>query len=222
MPRNGASSPLRSVKARCLRKSDLVREKSMKRVANLYICVLILFTFVMSGWGQKAGLSTRATGNPNEVTVADFEARVRKYTERREALESELPQLSKQATAEEIAEHKAALLKKVLAARATAKRGDVFTQDAERMIRSIIASHYKGRDRLELRKELAEAENKMVRIKVNGIYPESAELLEMPPTLLLALPQLPKQVRYRFVGRSLLLVDRESHMIVDHMANALR
>jgi hypothetical protein len=43
----------------------------------------------------------------------------------------------------------------------------------------------------------------------------------MPPSLLLALPQLPKQVRYRFVGTSLLLVDRENHLIVDYMTNAL-
>jgi len=53
------------------------------------------------------------------------------------------------------------------------------------------------------------------------VYPEAAELLEMPPTLLLALPPLPKQLRYRFVGTNLLLVDRENHLIVDHMANAL-
>ena len=89
------------------------------------------------------------------------------------------------------------------------------------MIRAIIAAHYPGRDRMELKKELAEAENKSVVVKVNGVYPEAAELLEMPPTLLLELPELPKQVRYRFVGNSLLIVDRENHLIVDYMTNAL-
>jgi hypothetical protein len=43
----------------------------------------------------------------------------------------------------------------------------------------------------------------------------------MSPTLLLALPQLPKQVRYRFVGTNLLIVDRENHLIVDYMTNPL-
>jgi hypothetical protein len=37
----------------------------------------------------------------------------------------------------------------------------------------------------------------------------------------LKLPQLPKQVKYRFVGRHLLLVDRENGLIVDYMKNAL-
>ena len=43
----------------------------------------------------------------------------------------------------------------------------------------------------------------------------------MPPTLLLKLPQLPKQLRYRFVNRNLLLVDRENGLIVDYMTNAI-
>lgn len=58
-------------------------------------------------------------------------------------------------------------------------------------------------------------------LRVNYPYPEADELIEMPPTLLLKLPQLPKQVKYRYVGRSLLLVDRENGLIVDFMTGAL-
>ena len=43
----------------------------------------------------------------------------------------------------------------------------------------------------------------------------------MAPTLLLRLPQLPKQLRYRFVGHNLLLIDRENGLIVDYMTKAL-
>jgi hypothetical protein len=73
-----------------------------------------------------------------------------------------------------------------------------------------------------LRKEvLVEAENKAVPVRVNHPYPESQELLEMPPPLLLRLPQLPKQVKYRFVRGNLLLVDRENGLIIDYMTDAL-
>ena len=68
---------------------------------------------------------------------------------------------------------------------------------------------------------LKESENKAVPLRVNYPYPESQELLEMPPTLLLRLPPLPKQLRYRFVRNNLLLVDRENGLIVDYMTNAL-
>jgi signal transduction protein with GAF and PtsI domain len=72
-----------------------------------------------------------------------------------------------------------------------------------------------------LRETVFEAETKGVLIKVNAAYPEAKELVEMPPSLLLALPQLPKQVRYRFVGTNLLLVDRENNLIIDYMPKAV-
>lgn len=191
----------------------------MKTVGIIYTFVLLFGTAVFAQ-DPNTLASTRDTSRDNAIG-SEFETRVRQYTAQREALEALLPALSKQATAEEIAAHKNALLKKVLADRKGAIRGAIFTPDAERMIRAIIAGYYTGRDRAELRKEVAEAENKTVPIKVNAVYPEAAELLEMPPQLLMALPDLPKQVRYRFVGSNLLIVDRENHLIVDYMTNAL-
>lgn len=194
----------------------------MKSVAKLYRIALIIAALVPAAVAQDAAaIASQPVPGVDPVVVTEFENRVREYTKHREAVEATLPALSKQATAEEIAAHKTALLKKVLAERKGAKRAVIFTPAAEKAIRLIIATHFTGRDSMELRKEVAEAENKTVPIAVNGVYPEAAELLEMPPKLLLALPQLPKQVRYRFVGTNLLLVDRENHLIVDYMTNAL-
>jgi Skp family chaperone for outer membrane proteins len=184
-----------------------------KYVGNCYILAVILAAVSL--------VSAQPTSEADKRIAMEFEQRARNYTERREAIEETMPKLSKQATAEEIAAHKAALLQKVLAERKGVARGSIFTPEAERYIRSVIATLFKGRERVQLRKELSEAENASVPVKVSAVYPEAAELLEMPPTLLLALPPLPKQLRYRFVGASLLLVDRENHLIVDHMTNAL-
>ncbi|HEX6126417.1 MAG TPA: hypothetical protein VFZ23_13665 [Pyrinomonadaceae bacterium] len=190
----------------------------MKTVGIIYIVVLI---FAATMFAQNPNSPESRDTSRDNVIGSEFEARIRQYTAQREALEDTLPALPKKATAEQIAAHKAALLKKVLADRKGAVRGEIFTPEAESMIRAIIAGYYTGRDAVELRKEVAEAENKTVPIKVNAIYPEAAELLEMPPPLLMALPDLPKQVRYRFVGTNLLIVDRENHLIVDYMTNAL-
>lgn len=188
-------------------------ESVKKYVVNCYILVIII-----SAVSFAAG---QASNDTDKRIALEFEGRAKEYTQRREAIEEELPKLSKKATAEEIAGHKNALLQKVLAERKGVTKGTIFTPEAERHIKNVIGTLYKGRDRMQLRKELAEAENASVPVKVNAVYPETAELLEMPPTLLLALPQLPKQIRYRFVGTSLLLVDRENHLIVDYMTNAL-
>jgi hypothetical protein len=156
-----------------------------------------------------------------QITEA-FEKRAKEYVKMREALEEKIPKLSKEAKPEEIETHKTQFQERVRAARVGAKRGDVFTPEATALIRAMIKDDFKGRERVEFRDTLLrEAENKAVPLRVNYPYPESQELLEMPPTLLLRLPQLPKQLRYRFVRSNLLLVDRENGLIVDYMTNAL-
>jgi hypothetical protein len=151
-----------------------------------------------------------------------FEKRVKDYVKLRENIEAKMPKLSTEAKPEEIETHKKQLQESVRAARAGAKHGDIFTPDAAAMIRSIIKEEFKGKDRVDLRKAvLVDAEVKSVPLRINYPYPEVKEQLEMPPTLLLKLPQLPKQIRYRFVGRNMLLVDRENGLIIDYMGNAI-
>lgn len=170
-----------------------------------------------------AQTQTTATLAPADKQIAEsFEKRVKEYAKLRENLEEQLPKLSTEAKPEEIQTHKQQFQDRVRAARAGAKHGEIFTPEAQALIRRIIKDEFKGRERAEFRDTvLKEADTKGVALRVNYPYPESGELLEMPATLLLRLPQLPKQVRYRFVGRNFLLVDRENGLIVDYMTNAL-
>ena len=170
-----------------------------------------------------AQTQTTATLSPADKQIADaFEKRVKEYAKLRENLEEQMPKLSTEAKPEEIQTHKQQFQDRVRVARAGAKHGEIFTPEAQALIRRIIKDEFKGKERAEFRETvLKDAEIKAVPLRVNYPYPEAAELLEMPATLLLRLPQLPKQVRYRFVGRNFLLVDRENGLIVDYMTNAL-
>lgn len=132
-----------------------------------------------------------------------------------------MPALSKKATPEQIEAHKTALLKAVQTDRQGVKQGNIFTVEHSNAIREIVKQEFQGAKKAKLRNAVFEAENKAVPVRVNVAYPASQEQLEMPPALLLALPELPKQLRYRFVGQNLLLVDRENFLIVDFMTNAL-
>ncbi len=165
-------------------------------------------------------IQTNQQASEKQVFSA-FENRVKKYVKLREALESKMIKLSKDATPEQIDAYKVTLQNKVKAARAGAKRGEFFATDIASLIRVIIKDEFKGRDRVELRQTVFEAETQGVKVLVNQPYPAGKELLEMPPTLLLRLPQLPKQVKYRFVGPNLLLVDRENGLILDYMVRAV-
>jgi hypothetical protein len=184
------------------------------------ICLIVMLTGLLAGlmWG-----TTFAQDSTQNKQVAEaFEKRVKAYVKLREGIEEKMPKLSTEAKPEEIEVHKKQLQESVRAARSGAKHGDIFTPDAAALIRGIIKEEFKGRDRVELRKTvLVEAEVKSLPLRVNYPYPEAKEQLETPPTLLLKLPQLPKQIRYRFVGRNMLLVDRENGLILDFMTNAV-
>ena len=162
-----------------------------------------------------------AVSPQHRQAFAAFEARVKEYVSLRERVEERLPKLPKDATPEQIEAHKTAFQNAVRAARAGARPGEVFTPDVVPHIRAVIKSELKPQTKQEVRQAVMEAEVKGVPLRVNHPYPESQELLEMPPTLLLKLPQLPKQVKYRYVGRNMLLVDRENGLIVDFMPDAL-
>ena len=196
------------------------------RISLTAILAILALAIAVSGQDGSTASSKQqpvATLSAHDRQIVDtFEQRVKEYAKLREDLEAQMPKLSKEARPEEIELHKKQFQERVRAARTSAKHSDVFTPDAANLIRAIIKDEFKGRDRAELRDTvLKKADTKAVPLRVNYPYPESEELLEMPATLLLRLPQLPKQVRYRFVGQNLLLVDRENGLIVDYMTNAL-
>lgn len=167
-------------------------------------------------------VAAQATVSPeHKAAFVAFEKRVKEYVSMREGLEAKMPKLSKDATPEQIEAHKMALQKAVQGARASAKPGDLFEPVLAAHIRDVIKTELKPATKQEVRETVREAEVKAVPLRVNYPYPDTQELLDMPPTLLLKLPQLPKQVRYRYVGRNMLLVDRENGLIIDFMPDAL-
>jgi hypothetical protein len=201
----------------------------MNRAAGFVLSVSVIlgltFSPISSIAQQTSGLQQAdpldsLSPQEREMVVA-FQERVKDYSKLRESIEAKMPKLAKESTPEQIQAHKTKFEKRVRAARAGAKPGELFTPDITSYIRALIKTEYKGTERKELRETVLEADTKGVPLRVNYVYPETKELVEMPPTLLLKLPQLPKQVRYRFVGRNMLLVDRENGLIVDYMIDAL-
>lgn len=191
----------------------------MKSVKKYYI--IIMLAVLCSFGGSQAVFAQNVLSPQEKKILAEFEKQAKEYSQLRERIENRLPKLPKDATAEQIENHKISFQKAVQSARMNAKQGEIFNPAAAELIRKIIKNEFKGKDRLELREAVFEAETAGVPMKINYPYPDSKEQVEMPPALLLALPQLPKQLRYRFVGSNFLLVDRENGLIVDYMTKAL-
>jgi hypothetical protein len=56
---------------------------------------------------------------------------------------------------------------------------------------------------------------------VNTLYPEKAALATVPPLILVNLPRLPDGLEYRFMGRDLILRDRDANVVVDFVPGAV-
>jgi hypothetical protein len=52
-------------------------------------------------------------------------------------------------------------------------------------------------------------------------FPTTSAMATMPAHLLEALPTLPKDLEYRFAGRTLILRDRDAALIIDFLPAAL-
>lgn len=139
----------------------------------------------------------------------------------RNRIKEKLPKLSKDSTPEQIESFRKSFEEQMRAARAGVKSGDIFRAGAAAYIRKTLRTEFQGKDRAELRNIVFEAETQGVPLRVNYPYPEAKEFTEMPATLLAKLPPLPKEVRYRFVGRNMLLIDRDNNLIIDYMVDAL-
>ncbi len=181
-------------------------------------CSLFLAIMIFCSIGLSA--QTPLTEAEKRIFV-DVEKRAEKYIDQREKFNGQLPQLSTDSTPEQIIAHKLSLRKLMQSARLSVKQGNVFTPAASRLIKRTIKAEFKGYERTELRQRVLDADTKGVALKINFVYPESKELVEMSPALLLSLPQLPEQLRYRFVGRSLVILDRDISLIIDFMQDAL-
>jgi hypothetical protein len=202
-----------------------MREKLKLGTALMWAA--LAFSLVFLPHFSPAAVTVAQTKPELQVSAQDkqkitlFENRVKNYVKLRGKVKAKLPSLSKDSTPEQIESYRKTFEGSLRAARAGTKRGDIFAPVVADYIRRTLKTEFQGKDRAELREIVFEAETKGVPLRVNYPYPETVELTEMPPTLLLKLPQLPKEIRYRFVGRNMLLVDRDNNLIIDYMVDAL-
>jgi hypothetical protein len=180
-----------------------------------HLAIPLMVALAAAAWAQ-----TPLTKAERKV-IKDFEARAKAYARLREKARNSVPVAKKDSTPQEIERYKDSLYLAVRNKRLNAKPGEIFTPAAQVLFRRLIKNEFPGFEKTELRKQVLESDTKGVPLKLNYPYPEYKELVAMPPPLLLALPQLPKDVRFRFIGRALVLMDRDGSFIIDFMRDAL-
>jgi hypothetical protein len=163
--------------------------------------------------------------NSDAKLMADFKTKVADYLKLRKSLEGKTtePIVQKTADPKQLIDSQKALGNKVRAARPAAKRGDFFTPATQAQFRRMLSPSMKGSDGPENKVAIKDdaPEPKDVPFHVNAEYPRDESLSTVPPDVLRALPQLPPEIQYRFVGQHLILYDTKANIIIDYMLNAL-
>ena len=195
---------------------------------------VVALTFALAGQATVvAPAQSRPPGTPKTPlrmsadAAEDFLEEVEEYVELRRKAREELPKLKDKAEPEDVTAYAKALTDNIAVRRRGAKQGDVFKPKVAAAFRRICRDEL-SRSRHERKVVLTEGNPtgdeeriKAPRVAVNAQYIPASPLSTIPPTLLLALPTLPDEVEYRFIGRSLILRDTVANLIIDFVPNAV-
>ena len=187
------------------------------------LAALLLASFAGVAAQQKTPLPPPAKPEtPAEsAAVTDFLKHCQAYVSLHKKIDGGLPKVPKEATPEQIDVGQQALSTGIVSARAGAKPGDVFTPAGGEYVREALLKVFKGPDGKQLRASILDENPVGASVSINGPYPDSIPLSTMPPQILNALPKLPEELEYRFIGERLILFDHHAHLIVDYVDRAL-
>jgi hypothetical protein len=185
---------------------------------------LLLFCQLTVAYADAAPQAkpSRDQVNPEAAVLADFKKRIDAYLELHGDVEKGAAEPKETNNPAEIREVQQTLAKRIRAARATAKPGDIFTPEIRTAFRRLMYPETVGTSGQRTKETIKEDAPAAVRLKVNAPYPEGAPLPTVPGNLLANLPQLPEDLEYRIVDKHLILRDVDANLIIDYIPNAIR
>ena len=160
--------------------------------------------------------------DPTKQVFEDFAKRVDNYMKVRKPLADSVGELDPTKSQAEITARGVGLANALIAARAQAKPGDIFTPEVATILATLIKQEYSRRSEpvQETRDDQQDELPDFVPT-VNQVYPTTYPLATFPATLLPLLPPLPEQLEYRVVQHYLVIRDVEANVIIDFMPNAV-
>ena len=161
---------------------------------------------------QKSGPAV----NAHAATGEKFEQKVADYMKLRQKALTGLTVPKNTDSPAKITDFQKQLADRIRSLRPEARQGDIFTPEIVGLFRYLVAGAVRSRDGARIRASFQHAEPiQGAHLDVNATYPDGLPLQSMPPSLLLNLPRLPKELEYRFVGHELILRDIQANLIAD-------
>jgi hypothetical protein len=182
--------------------------------------LVVLFLGVVAG-----AVATRSGSGQSQserlVLRDEFARRVDAYVALHRQLEQLLPPEIVTSDPHALLAPRRAMNREMRMARREARQGEVFTPALADYFRKTIAETLRRERIVDLLATIEDENTVHTAAKVNGDYPAGRSVPAMPPCLLEALPPLPREVRYSFVGPDLILWDLHAGLIVDYVRQAV-
>ena len=176
---------------------------------------------VAVGLVMASGVAYAGQDKADEAALAVFRAAVNDYMGLRVKLRAEIPPLKVTPRAGEISETSDALARAITRARPKARQGSFFTPAVAGAMRRLIEQALRQTDRASVFALINEEEAALAKPGLHERFPAAGVLASTPAVLLHALPVLPSELEYRFMGRALVLRDVEGALILDYFSAAL-
>ena len=173
---------------------------------------------------ETAPPTKRVVGPLSEAdaaALATMNDRLQVYFDLHKKIEDELPKLSDKASPEEIDKRQRMFEANMRDARKTAKQGDIFTPEAQVVIKRLLAAVFDGPEGKALKATVMDENPAGMKLTVNMRYPDTVPVSTMPPEVLQTLPKLAEDMEYRFIGRHLIILDAHAHVVADFVADAI-
>ena len=187
----------------------------MTRVASVTVVLALVLATSAS---IEPLMADQSAVNERGAATKAFLDRIQEYVRFHHNVEKMVPALKQTPSPEEIAKREELLGATLIKQRPNPKEGDFFIKQYQPYLIQIIKEDFAKRSLVD-RKALIVELPKNLKVGANMVYPTTLPLATFPGNLLKVLPELPKEVEYRIVGRHLILRDTTGNVIVDVMRN---
>ena len=195
----------------------------MRKLLTFGIVGVVLVSAQACGATSSRALPGAPAVNPRAAALLEFSERIENYMDLRDDIVDEVMPAETTADPALIRGREDALAQRIRTRRANARHGDIFTPDVRVVFRRLLRPQLKSDDRSDILAKLdddAPAPG-AVPVEVNAKYPAGLPMAATPATLLAALPPLPRELEYRFIGKDMILLDQPADVILDYIRNAI-
>ena len=180
------------------------------------LCILLAAAALVAGSEPRA-----IAQSTDEVVFRQLEDAVTAYLSFQRRLKSEVPALEVSASAENIGRSSDVLAVAIQRSRPKAQPGDFFDAASARAITARLRQALEGEDVVHFLAVINDEPTQKAPPRIYMRFPGASSMATMPTNILEVLPALPEELEYRFIGRYLILRDRDAALILDFIGEAL-